>query len=50
MAKIVAKNKDVKGYVKSVKLLIGESNVDDNAVCYLERPLNKLVMLIKNND
>ena len=50
MAKIVATNKDDKGYVQSVKLLIGASNADDNTVRYLERPVNKLVMLIKNND
>ena len=50
MAKIVATNKDDKEYVQSVKLLIGASNADDNTVHYLERPVNKLVMLIKNND
>ena len=50
MAKIVATNKDDKGYVQSVKFLIGASNADDNTVHYLERPVKKLVMLIENND
>ena len=49
-AKTVTKNKDSTGHVWSVKLLIGSSNTDDNAVCYLERPVNKLVMLIESND
>ena len=50
MAKIVATNNDDTGYVRSVKLLIGASNADDNTVSYLERSVNKLVMLIENND
>ena len=48
MAKIAATSKDYKGYVQSMKLLIGASNADDNAVRYLERPVNKLVMLTEN--
>ena len=43
-------NKDDKGDVLSVKLSIGASNADDNTVCYLERPVNKLAMLIERND
>ena len=50
MARIVATNKDDKGYVLSRKLLIDASNADDNTVPYLERPVNKLVMLIKNDE
>ena len=50
MAKIVTTNRDDKGHVRRVKLLIGASNADDNTVRYLERPVNKLVMLIQNND
>lgn len=50
MAKIVAANKDDKADVRSVKLLIGPSNADDNTVRYLVRPVNKLVMLIASND
>ena len=46
MVKTVATNKGHKGHVRSVKLLIGASNTDDNTVRYLERPVNKLVMLI----
>ena len=49
MTKIVATNKDDKGHVRSVKLLIGASNTDDNTVRYLERPVNKLMMLIQSN-
>ena len=50
MAKIVATNKDNKGDVRSVKLLIGATNADDNRVRYLERLVNRLVMLIESND
>ena len=50
MAKTVAANKDDKGDVRNVKLLIGASNPDNNTVRYLERPVNKLVMLIENNN
>lgn len=49
-AKTVTQNKASTGHVWSVKLLIGSSNTDDSAVCYLERPVNKLVMLIESND
>ena len=50
MTKTVATNKDDKEYVRGVKLLIGPSNSDDNTVRYLERPVNKLMMLIESND
>ena len=50
MAKIVATNKDDKGDVRSVKLLTSTSDADRNTVRYLERPVNKLVMLIESND
>ena len=50
MAKIVATNRDDKGDVQSVKLLIGASNADDNTVRHLERPVNKLLILIESND
>ena len=36
--------------VLSVKLMIGASNADDSAVCCLQRTVNKLIMLIENND
>ena len=49
MVKTVATNKGHKGHVRSVKLLIGASNTDDNTVRYLERPVSKLVMLIQSN-
>ena len=50
MAKIVATNKDDKRDVQSVKLLTGTSDAYRNTVRYLERPVNKLVMLIESND
>ena len=50
MAKIVAANKDDKGYFQSVKLLYSASSGDDNTVRYLERSVKKMVLLIKNND
>ena len=50
MSKIVVTKKGDKGDVGSVKLLIGASNTDDNTIPYLERPVNKLVMLIQSND
>ena len=50
MAKIVAANKDDKGYFRSVKLLIGASSADDNTVRYLEREVKKMLLLIENND
>ena len=49
MAEIVASNKDDKGEVWSVKLLIGASNADDNTDCYLERWTNWWC-LIESND
>ena len=50
MARIMATNKDDKGYVLSVKLFIDASSADHNTVPYLERSVNKLVMLIKNDE
>ena len=47
MAKIVATNADKNGFVKSVKLMLGTSSTTDMALQYLERPVNKLVMLVK---
>ena len=47
MAKIVATNADKNGFVRSVKLMLGTSSTTDMALQYLERPVNKLVMLVK---
>ena len=48
MAKIVAMNADKNGFARSVKLMLGTSGASDMALWYLERPVNKLVMLVEN--
>ena len=50
MAKIVAVNSDAKGDVRSVKILVGAANKSDNSIPYLERPVNKLVVLVENEN
>ena len=50
MAKIVAVNSDAKGDVHSIKILVGAANKSDNSIRYLERPVNKLVALVENDD
>ena len=50
MAKIVAVNSDAKRAVRSVKILVGAADKSDNSIRYLERPVNKLVMLLENED
>ena len=50
MAKIVSVNSDVKGDICSVRLLVGTSDKSDNSIWYLERPVNKLVVLVENED
>ena len=47
MAKIVATNADKNGD-KSVKIMLGTSGTTDMALQYLERPVNKLVMLVES--
>ena len=49
MCKVVGKNSDDKGVVRSVKLLLGNSgNKDDK--CILERPITKIVLLLEVED
>ena len=50
MAKIVAVNSDAKGDVPRVKILVGATDKSDNSIRYLERPVNKLVVLVENED
>ena len=50
MAKIVAVNSDAKGDVRSVKILVGAASKLDNLIRYLERPVNKLAVLVENED
>ena len=50
MAKIVAMNTDENGFVRSVKLMLGTSGTTDMVIQYLERPVNKLVILVEMND
>ena len=44
----MALNSDAKGDVRSVKMLVGEADKSDNSIPYLERPVNKLVLLVEN--
>ena len=48
LAKVISVNKDIEGVVRSVKLQVGTSGVD--SARNLERPVNKLVMLVENNE
>ena len=50
MARIVNAYSDSKGNVRSVRLLLGASDKSDNSIRYLERPENKVVVLVKNNN
>ena len=50
MARIVNVYSDSKGNVRSVRLLLGASDKSDNSARYLERPVNKLVVLVENNN
>ena len=46
----MAVNSDAKGDVHSVKILVGAANKWDNLIRYLEMPVNKLVVLVENED
>ena len=50
MAKIIAANKGSDGFVQSVRLMLGASNNVDSVARHLERPVNKLVMLVENDE
>ena len=50
MAKVVATYKDYKGVVRSVRLLMGSVDRVSQKSRYLERPANKLVVLVENKD
>ena len=50
MAKIVSVNSDSKGDVCSVRILVGAADKSEDLIRYLERPVNKLVVLIENED
>ena len=50
MAKIVAVNSDAKGDVHSVRILVGAVDKSGNSIHYLKRPVNKLVVLVENED
>ena len=43
-------NSDAKGDVRSVKILVGSANKSDNSIRYLERPVNKLVVHVENEN
>ena len=50
MAKIVSVNSDSKGDVCSGRKLVGVADKSDDSIHYLERPVNKLVVLVENED
>ena len=50
MTKIVAVNSDAKGDVCSASILVGAADKSDSLIQYLERPVNKLVVLVENKD
>ena len=50
MTKIVSVNSDSKGDVCSVRILVGAADKSKDSIRYLERPVNKLVVLIENED
>ena len=50
VAKIVTVNSGVEGDVHSVKILVSAVDKSDNLIGYLERPVNKLVVLVENED
>ena len=48
MGKIAAMNAEKNRFVRSVEFMLGASGATDMAPGYLERPVNKLVMLVEN--
>ena len=50
MAKTLALNRDAKGDVCRVKILVGAADKLYNWIRYLERPVSKLAVLVENED
>ena len=50
MAKIVPVNIDPKGDFGSVRILVGAADKSDDLILYFERPVNKLLVLVGNED
>ena len=50
MAKISAVSSDAKGDACSVRILVGAAYKSDDLICYLDRPVNKLVVLAESED
>ena len=50
MEQIISTNKSNNGFVKTLRLMLGASNKVDSVAWYFERPVNKLVMLIENDE
>ena len=46
----MAVNRDVKEDVHSIRILVGAADKSDNSNRYLERPANKLVVLVETED
>ena len=49
LARVVNVYSDGKSNVRSVRLLLDVYNNSDNSTQYLERPVNKLSLLVENN-
>ena len=47
MAKIITTNKGNDRFIRRVRLVIGASNKVDSVARYLQRPVNKLLMLVE---
>ena len=50
MARIVNVYSDSKGNVRNMRLLLAASDKSDNSARYLERPVNKRVVLVENSN
>ena len=50
VAKIVPVNSDPKGDFGSVRILVGAADKSDDLILYFERPVNKLLVLVGNED
>ena len=49
MGRVIDVNNDRKDLVRSVTLKIGEHAGNENSRCKLEKPIDKIVLLIKSN-
>ena len=50
MEEIIPTNKSNDGFVKTLRLMLGASSKFDSVAWYFERPVNKLVMWIEDDE